>query len=45
VKLLARDVRDLDRRLVRVETTLELATRGRFAVGPALAPPDPDAQA
>lgn len=30
VKQLARDVRDLDRRLVRVETALELATRGHF---------------
>ena len=30
VKQLARDVRDMDRRLVRVETAMELATQGRF---------------
>lgn len=29
VKQLARDVRDIDRRLVRVETLVELATHGR----------------
>lgn len=29
IKQLARDVRDIDRRLVRVETMVELATQGR----------------
>jgi hypothetical protein len=32
VKQLARDVRGLDRRLVRVETALEMATQGRFTL-------------
>lgn len=30
LEALAREVRDLDRRLIRVETALELATSGRF---------------
>jgi hypothetical protein len=30
-KALAREMRDLDRRLIRVETALELASSGRFA--------------
>lgn len=37
LKALSVDVRDLDRRLIRVETALELATSGRF---PALPPSD-----
>ena len=38
---LSRDLRDLDRRLIRVETTLELATSGKLS---ALPPPacEPD---
>ncbi|MGH6921633.1 MAG: hypothetical protein ACREJ0_28510 [Geminicoccaceae bacterium] len=31
LKALSVDVRDLDRRLIRVETALEIATSGRFA--------------
>ena len=31
---LAHEVRDLDRRLIRVETALEIATTGRFAALP-----------
>ena len=31
---LAHEVRDLDRRLIRVETALEIATSGRFAALP-----------
>ena len=38
-KALAREVRDLDRRLIRVETALELATGGHFA---SLPPADDD---
>jgi hypothetical protein len=34
LKALSLDVRDLDRRLVRVETALEIATSGRFAALP-----------
>lgn len=37
LKALSVDVRDLDRRLIRVETALELAISGRF---PALPPSD-----
>jgi hypothetical protein len=37
LKALSLDVRDLDRRLIRVETALEIATSGRFA---ALLPTD-----
>ncbi|HYM33292.1 MAG TPA: hypothetical protein VEU47_18485 [Candidatus Cybelea sp.] len=42
VKDLAREVRDMDRRLVRVETAIDLASGGRFAApGPKrLAPKD-----
>ncbi|MFO1039855.1 MAG: hypothetical protein U1E45_23685 [Geminicoccaceae bacterium] len=40
VRTLAEETRSLDRRLIRVETTLELATRGAFQ--PQLTPPDPD---
>jgi hypothetical protein len=41
LKALSRDLRDLDRRLIRVETTLELATSGKLS---ALPPPthEPD---
>jgi hypothetical protein len=31
VKEMARDIRDLDRRLVRIETAFELMSGGRFA--------------
>ena len=34
LEALAREVRDIDRRLIRVETALELATSGRFAILP-----------
>ena len=34
LKALSVDVRDLDRRLIRVETALEIATTGKFAVLP-----------
>ena len=34
LRALAVDVRDLDRRLIRVETALEIATSGRFAALP-----------
>jgi hypothetical protein len=34
LKALAVEVRDLDRRLIRVETALEIATSGRFAALP-----------
>ena len=34
LKELSVDVRDLDRRLIRVETALEIATSGRFAALP-----------
>jgi hypothetical protein len=34
LKALSGDVRDLDRRLIRVETALEIATSGRFAALP-----------
>jgi hypothetical protein len=34
LKALSLDVRDLDRRLIRVETALEIATSGRFAALP-----------
>ena len=34
LKALSVDVRDLDRRLIRVETALELATSGRLAALP-----------
>ena len=34
LKELSVDVRDIDRRLIRVETTLEIATSGRFAALP-----------
>jgi hypothetical protein len=37
---LAREVRDLDRRLIRVETALEIATTGKFV---ALPPGDEEA--
>lgn len=40
VRTLAEETRSLDRRLIRVETTLELATRGAFQ--PPLLPSDPD---
>ncbi|HYD98432.1 MAG TPA: hypothetical protein VEH84_03520 [Alphaproteobacteria bacterium] len=36
VKDLAKETRDLDRRLIRVETAMELATRSRFSAPPAL---------
>jgi hypothetical protein len=39
LRLLAVDVRDLDRRLIRVETALELASSGKFTSLP-LAVPD-----
>ena len=35
LKALAVDVRDIDRRLIRVETALEIAASGRFAALPA----------
>jgi hypothetical protein len=38
VEGLAREVRDLDRRMIRVETALELASSGRFTP----LPPDED---
>jgi hypothetical protein len=31
LEILAREVRDIDRRLIRVETALEIATSGKFA--------------
>ena len=34
LKALARDLRDLDRRLIRVETALELAASGRLSALP-----------
>jgi hypothetical protein len=34
LRALAVDVRDMDRRLIRVETALEIATSGRFAALP-----------
>jgi hypothetical protein len=34
LKALSVDVRDLDRRLIRVETALEIATTGKFAALP-----------
>jgi hypothetical protein len=34
LKALSVDVRDLDRRLIRAETALEIATSGRFAALP-----------
>lgn len=34
LKALSGDVRDLDRRLIRVETALEIAASGRFAALP-----------
>lgn len=40
---LALEVRDLDRRLIRVETALELATSGRFtSLSPPSEGPKPD---
>jgi hypothetical protein len=40
LKALSIDVRDLDRRVIRVETALEIATTGKFA---ALPPGDEEA--
>jgi hypothetical protein len=34
LKAVSVDVRDIDRRLIRVETALEIATSGRFATLP-----------
>jgi hypothetical protein len=34
LKILCVEVRDMDRRLIRVETALEIATSGRFAALP-----------
>jgi len=35
VKALARDVRDMNERLIRVEATIDLMTRAAFAIRPA----------
>jgi hypothetical protein len=42
LEILAREVRDLDRRLIRVETALELATSGKFAALPPAGAPSDD---
>jgi hypothetical protein len=36
---LAKDVRDIDRRLVRVETVIELGTKGGFSSAAPIVPP------
>jgi hypothetical protein len=42
LRLLAVDVRELDRRLIRVETALELASSGKFTSLPPAVPDDGD---
>ena len=42
LRFLAVDVRDLDRRLIRVETALELASSGKFTSLPPAVPGDRD---